>query len=186
MGSKVPGMGKGNIGALQNNKPTTPEQVEMSKSVLQFLLDLKIHNPGKPKTPEELEQRFIHYFQKCSTEGLPPTIEGLALVSGWCRSQFYDIAEGKWNQAFSDTIKNAKDYVCSYDSVMAANGKVNAPVYIFRAKNFYDMRDEQKIQVEATPGADKPTNVEDIVNALPEAPNAIEAEVVESDKVIES
>jgi len=174
--AKVPGMGQGNIGALQDNRPKTPEQLETSKTVLSFLLQIKKMGREKPKTPEELEDRFIEYFEKCSTEGLPPTIEGLALVSGWCRSTFYDIAEGKVSVEFSDTIKNAKDYVCSYDSVMAANGKVNAPVYIFRAKNFYDMRDEQKIQIEAQPGADKPQNAEDIVNALPEAPGAIEVE----------
>lgn len=173
---KVQGMGRRNIGALQNNQPTTPEQVELGKTVLQFLLDLKINKPDKPKTPEELRQRFIGYFEKCSTEGLPPTIEGLALVSGWCRSTFYDIAEGKVQREFSDTIKFAKDYVCAYDSMMATAGKVQPATYIFRAKNFYDMRDEQKIQVEATPNADTPQNAEDIVNALPEAPNAIEAE----------
>lgn len=172
------GQGKSNIGALQNNKPQTPEQFETSKNVLTFLLNLKINNPGKPKTPEELEQRFIDYFQKCSTEGLPPTIEGLALVSGWCRSTFYDIAEGKVSKEFSDTIKAAKDYVCSYDSMMAAAGKVQPATYIFRAKNFYNMTDEQKIQIEAQPGADTPQNTEDILNALPEAPNAIEGEKI--------
>lgn len=180
-------MGRRNIGALQNNQPKTPEEISQAKSVLQFILDLKKNRAfiSKPKDPEELEQRFIHYFEKCSTEGLPPTFEGLSLVSGWCYSTFYDISEGKQSQQFTDTIKKAKDVCQMYDAQMATNGKVLAPVYIFRAKNFYGMRDEQKIQVEATPGADKPTNVEDIVNALPEAPNAIEAEVVESDKVIE-
>lgn len=176
--AKVPGMGKGNIGSLQNNKPQTPEQFEFSRNVLTFLLDLKKNKPEKPKTPEELEERFIDYFEKCSLEGLPPTIEGLALVSGWCRSAFYEIAEGRQCKEFMDTIKNAKDYVCSYDSVMAAAGKVQPATYIFRAKNFYDMTDEQKIQVQATPGADIPQNPEEILNALPEAPNVIESEVI--------
>lgn len=167
-----------NISNLQNNRPQTLEQFEMSKHVLTFLLDLKKNKPQKPKTPEELEERFIDYFEKCSIEGLPPTIEGLALVSGWCRSAFYDIAEGKVQKEFSDTVKNAKDYVCSYDSIMATAGKVQPATYIFRAKNFYDMTDEQKIQVQATPGADIPQNPEEILNALPEAPNVIESEVI--------
>ena len=129
-----------------------------------------------PQCPEELEQRFDAFFEKCSTEGLPPTFEALSLVSGWCYTTFYDISEGKMCTEFTNIIKKAKDVCQIYDSQMAANGKVLAPVYIFRAKNFYGMRDEQKIQIEAQPGADKPQNAEDIVNALPEAPGAIEVE----------
>ena len=176
--AKVPGMGKGNIGALQDNRPKTPEEISQAKSVLQFILDLRRNRQfiSKPKTPEELEQRFDAFFEKCSTEGLPPTFEALSLVSGWCYSTFYDISEGKMCTEFTDIIKKAKDVCQIYDSQMAANGKVLAPVYIFRAKNFYGMRDEQKIQIEAQPGADKPQNAEDIVNALPEAPGAIEVE----------
>lgn len=162
--------GKQNIANLQDNKPKTPEQLEFSKHVLDFLLQLRLQKPDKPKTSEELEDRFNDYFDKCSQAGLPPTIEGLALVSGWGRTTFYEIAEGRQSKEFMNTVKSAKDYVCLYDSVMATNGKVQPATYIFRAKNFYDMTDEQKIKIEAQPGADKPDNVDDIVNALPEAP----------------
>lgn len=171
-------VGGQNIGNLQDNKPKTPEQLETSKHVLSFLLNIKKMGREKPKTPEELEDRFIDYFEKCAESGLPPTVEGLALVSGWCRSTFYDIADRKVSVEFSDIAKNAKDYVCSYDGVMAAAGKVNAPVYIFRAKNFYGMRDEQKIQVEASATADTPQNAEEIINALPEAPNTIDSDTI--------
>ena len=170
---KVEGMGRRNISALQNNQPKTPEEISQAKSVLQFIVDLRKNKKyiAKPKTPEELEQRFTEYFEKCSTEGQPPTFEALSLVSGWCYTTFYDISEGKMCTEFTNVIKKAKDVCRIYDSQMATNGKVLAPVYIFRAKNFYGMRDEQKVQIEAKTDIDKPENTEKILDALPEAPN---------------
>lgn len=165
-----PVKGKGNIGKLHDNKPKTDKDRELSKKVLKFNLDVMKIGFEKPKTPEELQDRFVDYFTLCSNNGMPPTVEGLALCSGWCRSTFYDIGEGKVNTQFSDIIKKAKDYVCNYDAAMASIGKVNAPVYIFRAKNFYNMKDVQEIQAVPVQDATKPQNENEILNALPEAP----------------
>ena len=163
-------MKQGKIGSLHDNKPKTDKDRELAKKVLKFNLEVMQKATTKPKTVEELQNRFIEYFEKCVDERMPPTIEGLALVSGWCRSTFYDIGEGKVNAQFADTVKKAKDYVCNYDALMATLGKVNAPVYIFRSKNFYDMKDVQEIKAGPIQDPTKPKNEQEILDALPEAP----------------
>lgn len=166
-----PKMGRRNIGSLQDNKPKSDAERELAKKVLKFNLDIMSIGRDKPKSVEELQDRFTSYFEQCIDKGMPPTIEGLALCSGWCRSTFYDIGEGKQSPQFADTIKKAKDYVCNYDASMASIGKVNAPIYIFRAKNFYDMKDVQEVKAGPIQDPTRPKNEQEILEALPEVPN---------------
>ena len=51
---------------------------------------------------------------------------------------------------------------------MVANGKIPAPVYIFRSKNFYGMKDVQEVKVEANQNSQIPENAEEIIDKLPE------------------
>lgn len=63
---------------------------------------------------------------------------------------------------------------------MASDGKMPANVWIFRAKNYQGMKDVQQIEaVNAAPG-DVPSNAEDIVATLPEAPDADAIEIESS------
>lgn len=173
---------KGGGRVPQDNKPKTDKERELAKKVLSFNLEVMQLGREKPKTVEELEDRFISYFEKCINVGMPPTVEGLALCSGWCRSTFYDIGEGRSNPQFSDIVKKAKDYVCNYDASMATIGKVNAPVYIFRAKNFYNMKDVQEIKAGPTDDPTKPKNEQEILAALPECPTLIDVNDFEKEE----
>lgn len=154
----------------QDNRPKTDKDREVAKKVLKFNLEVMQMGREKPKSVEELQDRFVDYLTMCSQEGMPPTVEGLALCSGWCRSDFYDIAKGVRHVEFSDIVKKAKDYVCNYDASMATLNKVNAPVYIFRAKNFYDMKDVQEIKAGPIGDPTKPNDESEILNAMPELP----------------
>lgn len=176
-------MGRRNIGAMQDNKPKSDKERELAKKVLKFNLKVMQLGNGKPSSDEELQDRFTEYFELCVDQGMPPTIEGLALCSGWCRSAFYDIADGKYNVQFMDTIKKAKDYVCNYDAAMASIGKVNAPIYIFRAKNFYDMKDVQEIKAGPIGDVTKPQNEQEILNAMPELPEISSASRIELEDI---
>ena len=44
-------------------------------------------------------------------------------------------------------MQRAKDILSAIDAELVQTGKVNPVVYIFRAKNFYDMRDQQDVVV---------------------------------------
>lgn len=156
---------------LNNNIPKDQAERELASKVLTFNLELMQLGSTKPQSPEQLGSRFTTYFSRCAEVGLPPTIEGLALVSGWCRAEFFEIAKGNFHSELSDCIKKAKDYVCNYDAGMASIGKVNAPVYIFRAKNFYDMKDVQQVEVAPNVQADVPKNADQLLETLPEAPS---------------
>lgn len=59
---------------------------------------------------------------------------------------------------------------------MAADGTIPSAVWIFRAKNYQKMRDVQQIEAVGTNAGDVPSNGEDLVATLPEAPDVIEVE----------
>ena len=160
-------MGRRNIGALQNN---IVNDKNLTAKVL--ALGLVARNMGKAKaqTAEELQNRFDDYLQECANYALPPTVEGLVLISGYPKSSFWEIAQGLYHPELSDTIKIAKDYIQNYDATMATMNKVNAAVYCFRAKNFYDMKDVQEIKAGPIEDVTKPTNAADILNSLQETP----------------
>lgn len=160
-------MGRRNIGALHNN---IVKDKELTAKVLALGLVARDMGKTKPQTPRELEDRFDDYLEECVNYGLPPTVEGLVLISGYARTTFWEIAQGLHHPELANTIKKAKDYIQNYDATMATMNKVNAAVYCFRAKNFYDMKDVQEIKAGPIEDATKPTNATDILNALPETP----------------
>lgn len=63
---------------------------------------------------------------------------------------------------------------------MVANGKIPAPVYIFRSKNYYGMKDVQEVKVEANQNSQIPENAEEIIDKLPEREDLL---VLESGEV---
>lgn len=95
-------------------------------------------------------------------------LNGLAFVSGYHRSTFYDIYNGTMRPDIADIVKKAKDYIAVFDAELVMNGKIPAPVYIFRSKNYYGMKDVQEVKVEANPNSQIPENVEEIIDKLPE------------------
>lgn len=44
-------------------------------------------------------------------------------------------------------IKKAKEFIASFESAMVTEGKINPVVYIFRAKNYFGMKDQQDITI---------------------------------------
>ena len=44
-----------------------------------------------------------------------------------------------------DLIKKAKGFIASFESEMVTEGKINPVVYIFRAKNYFGMKDQQEV-----------------------------------------
>ena len=106
-------------------------------------------NESVCNTNEQIQQRCDEYMFECWQTGQRMTVEKLALALGVARETLW-----KWEQAGderSHIIKRAKDTIASYDADMVSAGKMNPVPYIFRAKNYYGMRDQ--IDITATPGA---------------------------------
>lgn len=100
----------------------------------------------KVQSDEECEERIEYFFEKCAQNGERPTVEKMCLALGTYRDQVWDWENGRGcSAARRDVIKRAKAVLAAYDAGLAITGKINPVPYIFRAKNFYGMKDEQEV-----------------------------------------
>lgn len=79
MGSKVPSMGKSDIGSFVNPDANIPEDAK-KRAMRRTMLARKL-NTGRCTTPQELSDRFNSLFETCIAEGFLPNVEMLALCS---------------------------------------------------------------------------------------------------------
>lgn len=168
---KIVKMGRRNIGAMQNIDNLPKDDV---KKQFGFALQIAKINTGRVKSPQELAQRFEQLFEVAFEQGVLPRYEHLVLVSGLPKSTFYDYGNENYQYCqdplYSETIKKAKSVISAAEASLASTGKIPAPVYIFREKNYGGLKDVQEIQAVAAPDSTKPDNQQDILNALPESP----------------
>ena len=112
-------------------------------------------NVKKCVTLEEIQQRCEEYITECYETGQRLTVEKLALALGITRAQLWEWEKG--NDARADVIKKAKDCIASYDAELVTTNKMPAVPYIFRAKNYYGMRDQIDVVAASSAGlADVP------------------------------
>ena len=125
-----------------------------------------------PASESEAQQRIADYFNECHNEGLHPVVEGLALCLGVTHKTLWEWETGvtKHPPVERNIIKRAKAYIGNYDAQLVAEGKLNPVTYIFRAKNYYGLKDQQDVVV--TPGnqlgGEDVAEAERILDALPE------------------
>lgn len=161
-------MGRGNIGAMQNidNLPK-----DDAKRALAFSMRIAPLNTGRVTDPEDLANRFEELFKIAYEEGFLPRIEHLCLVSGLPTRTFFDYGNvdnpSGPSQLFSPTIQKAKMMIAAAEANLASTGKMPAPVYIFRAKNFNGLKDVQEIKTTNT-FSTNPVNPDEVVEQLPD------------------
>ena len=137
------------------NFPSTvePEDPEVVRAALGSVLYWYKRGCDKPKTDEEIEQRVIEYLGECYTTGQRLTVEKLALALGIARQTLFEWENGKsCSKRVTDIIKRAKGTIAAYDADMVTSGKMNPVPYIFRAKNYYGMKDQQDVVIEPKQG----------------------------------
>lgn len=124
-----------------------PENTEDVKEALSSVLYWYKKGKGnKVTSDEECENRILEYFSQCWETGQRMTVEKLALALGIRRKDLYEWE--KQDNRRGDIIRMAKETIAAYDADMVSAGKMQAVPYIFRAKNYYGMRDQQEIVVE--------------------------------------
>lgn len=100
------------------------------------------------ESDEELEERIDQYFDWCAEHNSLPMWEEMALYCGVVRETFW-----KWSQGISCSaerchiIKKAKEALATIDAGLAEKGKIQPVVYIFRAKNFFNMKDTADVVI---------------------------------------
>ena len=53
------------------------------------------------------------------------------------------VSQSKLGPRAGDIIKKGKEFLSTFEAEMVTEGKINPVVYIFRAKNYFGMKDQQ-------------------------------------------
>ena len=117
------------------------------------------------KSEEELADRLNYFFDVCANTQQLPTVEKMCLCIGYTTQEVLNWTNGapyKWvTEECRLIIKKAKNLIASMDAELAQEGKIQPVVYMFRAKNYYGMKDQQEVVV--TPNGQQEYSPEDLV-----------------------
>ena len=108
-----------------------------------------------PKTEEELCERLNWFFHTCQETNQLPTVEKMCLALSMPRNTVFDWETGAspgLGPATANILKKAKNLIASLDAELAQEGKIQPVVYMFRAKNYYGMKDQQDVVVTPNQG----------------------------------
>ena len=117
-----------------NNAPA-----DAKARALRRTMAIKSLDTGRCTTSQELADRFSKLFELCFEYNFIPTVESLALCSGWDRRTLWEIESGAKHKGdgMADVVKNAKDFIANLEAELARDGEINSSVYMFRAKNYF-------------------------------------------------
>ena len=134
---------------------TTAKKEEISQVIQE---SFQYFNRPIVKSDEECAERLNDYFRQCNKDGQIPTVEDMCLALGTVRRTVWDWENGTGcSSARTNMIKKAKDILAGIDAKLVSMGKIPQVTYIFRAKNFFGMKDQQDLVVTpAMPLGDAP------------------------------
>ena len=96
------------------------------------------------KTDEEFLRRTEDFFQVCQDNDELPTIEKLCVSLGITRETLWNWGKGTMGAYRQQIVAQIKETMAAIDAELVSRNKIPQVVYIFRSKNFYNMRDEQQ------------------------------------------
>ena len=155
-----PAYGKGGKYNFPNARMQLIEQDDEKRAFVAKAIEnnLVFFNAGiqnRVSSDEELCERLNWFFSECARTQQVPNIEKMSNAIGYHRNTLLDWESGH-NNGFSpftkDIIRQAKQILASIDAELAQEGKSQPVVYMFRAKNFYGMRDQQDVVVTPNTG----------------------------------
>lgn len=152
-GKEIVKSGKGNKHPVTMSiKETDPEKAKQKAELFNKLYRLQNKRGiAKFDSVEEMETLVQNYFEDCADVGLRPTIRGLARALGTVYNTLNDWENGsrdaQLGSGCSALIKKAKQFVAEFDELAAVEGLDNPVLFMFRAKNYYGMKDEQDINI---------------------------------------
>lgn len=107
---------------------------------------LRWYNMEKAVTDEEIRERLEMYFVTTLEAGEIPTVEEMSLALGYDRKTLWSWEVGGEGSTpvRRNLIKKAKEFLASFDAKLVQEGKINPVTYIFRAKNYFGLKDQQE------------------------------------------
>lgn len=161
--------GKGSLGVEIDGPVERGSYAEILAHQLNFLSLPRVNSLNN----DELCERINWYFETCVKMTAIPTVENLSLALGYDRTTVWEWQRDYRDEAHAlraDTIKRAKGVLASCDAEMAIRQKMPPVSYIFRAKNFYGMKD--KVEVDTTSHLDtnelRNEDIEELMDNLPD------------------
>lgn len=112
---------------------------------------------GRPRSfndEKELRALIQEYFETWQHKGRPITLAGLCCYLGVVRSTFADYANGKYDSKinnFSNTIKEAREYIENDKLEKGLLGLYNPTIAIFDLKNNHGYTDKQDVTSDGKP-----------------------------------
>lgn len=132
------------------------------------------------KTDEECAERLDEFFTRMNETGEIPTVEKMALALGVSRQAIWQWETGLYGTPERQKmIKKAKEILAALDAELVSRGKIPQVTYIFRAKNFYGMRDQAEVVITPNNPLGSETSAEEAQKRL-EADLPIEGEFTEA------
>ena len=99
---------------------------------------------------EAVQDRINSYFEHCTKAQIIPTVEGIALSLGIDRRTLWEWERGNGcSYETMETIQRAKLILQAVDAELALKQKISPVVSIFRAKNYFGMRDNVTIETDS-------------------------------------
>lgn len=135
---------------------TTAKKEEIAETIQE---SFQFFNRTIVRSDEECAERLNDYFKLCVEYGQIPTVEDMCLALGTVRSTVWRWENGDGcSSARQNMIKKAKEILAGIDAKLVSKGKIPQITYIFRAKNFFGMKDTQDLVLTPNnPLGDQPT-----------------------------
>jgi transposase-like protein len=136
----------GAMQSLERYCTATDEEIsEMMGNVIKWY---EIGKLSKPQNDDEVEHRIELYFQYVYKTGEKPSMEKLALSLGVTLRSLQYWRDGQFCSARrQELIRNAITALAAMDAELVNNNKIPQVTYIFRAKNFFEMKDQQEMTI---------------------------------------
>lgn len=136
-------------GALQSlERYCTATNEEISGMMGNVIKWYEIGKLDRPQNDDEVEHRIELYFQYVYKTGEKPSMEKLALALGVRLRTLQYWREGSTCSARrQELICNAITALAAMDAELVNNNKIPQVTYIFRAKNFFEMKDQQEVNI---------------------------------------
>lgn len=174
-----PAFGRGGKNNFPNARMQLIEQDDekrafVAKAVMNNLVFFNKGVQEPVKSDEQLCERLNWFFMECARTQQIPNVEKLSNAIGINRNTLLKWSTGEL-PGFSPFTKNiayqAKQILASIDAELAQEGKSQPVVYMFRAKNFYEMRDQQDVVVTPNMGGIEQVDIETIEQKYAELPD---------------
>lgn len=122
-------------------------------SSLRDLLVLKSADSSDITCDEELVDRINFFFEQCTLNGIIPTVEKASVALGYPVGKLGRLKSGQdpgYSPNTKMIIQQLYTILGAVNGDLAMKSKINPVVYIFTAKNHYDMVDKKEVVVAPT------------------------------------